>query len=198
MASNHGAAGSHNQDNTHSSPNIGHHLNRLHRRAQQQQIMQNGATPTPTPNMMDMGGRASSVMSDMTAPTPTNPPMPPMGSHMQPQGSAQGQGGVRRASDPVRTLDRNFGVDGNISRHNRSGSYNQLNMMGQQQQRVPLHGQRIRGTSGDTFFHQQQPMVRTLDFISFIMQWSKHFTSFCLLIQLKSKPFTYHLLDHHR
>ena len=156
MASNHGTSGMPNSDTTHPSQNIGHHLNRLHRRAQQQQVMQTG-TPTPTP-MVDPHGRPSSVMSDMTAPTPTNPPMPTMATQMPSQG---GQSGVRRASDPVRTLDRNFGVEGQMSRHNRSGSFSHGNMMGQAN-RVPVHGQRIRGMSGDTFFHQPQPMVRNI------------------------------------
>ena len=118
--------------------NIGHHLNRLHRRAQQQ-VMQAG---TPTPMMQ----------SASPAPTPTNAPMnaPNMVSQMQPHGQAgANNGSIRRASDPCRTLDRNFGVD---ARHNRRGSYDQMSMG--QQARVPLHGQRIRGASGDTFFHQ--------------------------------------------
>merc|ERR1719273_1804751 len=74
---------------------------------------------------------------------------------MPPVQMLQQQPGVRRASDPVRTLDRTFGVDGQLSRHQRSGSYNQLNG-GPVQTRVPMHGARIRGMSGDTFFHQQQ------------------------------------------
>merc|ERR1739846_193209 len=100
-------------------------------------------TPSATPTMEQ--GRRGSDMSAMT--TPTNPPIP----H---------QSSVRRASDPVRTLDRNFGVqDGQISRHQRSGSYNQINMG--HQQRVPMHGQRIRGMSGDTYFHQQPAMQQS-------------------------------------
>ena len=133
------------------SANIGHHLNRLHRRAQQQMQVQAG---TPTPMMLD--GRVSGMSDHVTAPTPTNPPMPSM---QLAQMQAHGQGNNnsnRRASDPCRTLDRTFGVDGNLSRHNRRGSYDQMNMG--QQARVPLHGQRIRGTSGDTYFHQH-PMV---------------------------------------
>jgi len=41
----------------------------------------------------------------------------------------------RRASDPVRTLDRNFGVGGQLASQARHGSYNQLN-----KQRLPLSG----------------------------------------------------------
>ena len=51
---------------------------------------------------------------------------------------------------------KGFGVD---ARHNRRGSYDQMNMG--QQARVPLHGQRIRGASGDTYFHQHH-MVSAL------------------------------------
>lgn len=90
--------------------------------------------------------------------TPTNPPPMPQASQQQPHMNHQT---VRRASDPVRTLDRNFGMDGQLSRHQRRGSYNNQINMGHQQQRVPLHGQRIRGMSGDTYFHQQQVMPQT-------------------------------------
>jgi hypothetical protein len=135
LQSNHGGV---IQEN-HSTPNIGHHLDRLHRRAQQ-------------------------GMPTMPEPTGTHAhPNPSMVAQMQPVPGTH-PGGVRRASDPVRTLDRNFGVDGSLSRHQRSGSYTQLNMG--QQTRVPMHGQRIRGMSGDTFFHhqpnQQMQQVTTL------------------------------------
>jgi hypothetical protein len=158
MTSAHGG-GATNGDSGHASQGIGQHLNRLHRRAQHHQMMHATPNATLTP-MSDMSGRGS-AMSDMTA-TPTNP-MPLQGQPvpMQPQGHGSGS---RRASDPVRGLDRNYGVDGQLSRHQRSGSYNQLNMGPQQQQqqqnRVPMHGQRIRGMSGDSHFHQQQQMVR--------------------------------------
>ena len=150
MASNHGGGAE-----APPQPGIGQHLNRLHRRAQQQQMM---PTPSATPTMEQ--GRRGSDMSAMT--TPTNPPI-----SQQQQPPIPHQSSVRRASDPVRTLDRNFGVqDGQISRHQRSGSYNQINMG--HQQRVPMHGQRIRGMSGDTYFHQQPPMVRKNDLLYFL------------------------------
>lgn len=146
MASNHG--GSNPVAGNEAQPNIGQHLNRLHRRAQQQTVM----------TQQSIDGRSPSAMSSMTvtgAPTPTNAPMPSMVAPTMQLNNGQGnhQGG-RRASDPVRVLDRHFGVDANMSRR---GSYN--NHMPQQQQRVPVHGQRIRGMSGDTYFHQQPPMV---------------------------------------
>ena len=152
MVSNPGSVAGATESNHAATPNIGHHLNRLHRRAQQQ-VMQ-GSTPAQA---MMLDGRVSG-MSDVTAtnPTPTNQPMPTMVAQMQPHGEAN-NGSSRRASDPCRTLDRTFGVDGNLSRHSRRGSYDQMNMG--QQNRVPLHGQRIRGTSGDTFFHGHH-MVR--------------------------------------
>ena len=147
MASNHG--GNMPETPTH---NINNHLDRLHRRAKQNQMH---ATPvaTPTP-MMEMGGRGSG-MSGMTA-TPTNAQaMPNHAPHPMPNHHGSG----RRASDPVRMLDRNFGVEGQMSRHGRSGSFGPVTA----QPRVPIHGQRIRGMSGDTYFQQQQPgqqMVR--------------------------------------
>lgn len=70
---------------------IGQHLNRLHKKAQDQENT----------------GRSQSVMSDMTHPSSS---------------FSSSTGGARRASDPGRVLDRNFGVNGQLSRH-RSGSY---------------------------------------------------------------------------
>ena len=72
--------------------------------------------------------------------------------------------GPRRASDPVRALDRNFGVtpshnqsQGVLNTRNKSGSFQNIsNAQQQMSQRVPLHGQRIRGTSGDSHFGNQQ------------------------------------------
>ena len=53
-----------------------------------------------------------------------------------------GQG--RRMSDPVRPLDRNFGVGGQLSRHRSFGNLQQ----GAVGQRQPLHQQRVRGQNG--------------------------------------------------
>ena len=47
----------------------------------------------------------------------------------------------RRMSDPVRPLDRNFGVGGQLSRHRSFG-----NLQGGQRQ--SLHQQRVRGQQG--------------------------------------------------
>ena len=169
MASNHGGNGIEPTP----QPGIGQHLNRLHRRAQQQQMMPTG-TPSATPTM-EMGRRGS----DMT--TPTNPHMPIP--HQQPPMPHQQGHNVRRASDPVRTLDRNFGT------HQRRGSYNnQMNMSGHPQQRVPLHGQRIRGMSGDTYFHQQPVMVSYLEFLG-IKEFSSN--KYVLLLQPQSNPSMY-------
>ena len=84
--------------------------------------------------------------------------------YQQQQQQVNGQG-PRRASDPVRALDRNFGVTPSSGVHNhpqqqlnnrnRSGSFQQLNNA-QMTQRLPMHGQRIRGTSGDSHFVNQQ------------------------------------------
>ena len=132
------------------SHNINNHLDRLHRRAKQNQ-MQVTPSATPTP-MMDMSGRGSG-MSDMTAiaRTPTGNPNGHVPNHAQMPTGHHGSG--RRASDPVRMLDRNFGVEGQMSRHARSGSFGPVSAA---QPRVPMHGQRIRGMSGDTYFQQQQ------------------------------------------
>ena len=70
---------------------IGQHLNRLHKKAQDQEN--------------NSGPRSQSVMSNMTHPS-----------------SSFNSSTARRASDPGRVLDRNFGVNGQLSRH-RSGSY---------------------------------------------------------------------------
>ena len=88
---------------------IGQHLSRLHKKAhqeqqhllQQQQVQHGDRVP----------GRQS-VMSECNTNNPSSSP-------------ALSAYGGRRASDPVRVLDRNFGVGGNhhgMSRH-RSGSY---------------------------------------------------------------------------
>jgi hypothetical protein len=141
----------------------------LHRKAQtiqQQQQQQQQQTPsaTPTPQQNGMSSHDMSRMHTMQQQLQQHPQMMPQ--HHQQQQQQQQQ--VRRASDPVRTLDRNFGVGGGqLSRHQRSGSYNQLNNLGcnQMQQRVPLHGQRIRGLSSagaeteQNYFQQNQ--VRT-------------------------------------
>ena len=150
---------------------ISHHLTRLHRKAQtiqqQQQQQQQQQTPsaTPTPQQNGMSSHDMSRMHSMQQ-LQQHPHM--MQQHHQQQQQQQQQQ-VRRASDPVRTLDRNFGVGGGqLSRHQRSGSFNQINTLGcnQMQQRVPLHGQRIRGLSAagaeteQSYFQQNQ--VRTV------------------------------------
>eukprot|EP00095_Tigriopus_kingsejongensis_P010985 snap_masked-scaffold281_size224178-processed-gene-0.6 protein:Tk10985 transcript:snap_masked-scaffold281_size224178-processed-gene-0.6-mRNA-1 annotation:"cubitus interruptus" len=108
---------------------LAHRLSRLHQKA--------GEIQSPVPGahgmMMSMDGRAS-VMSDCSLPPPNGMPLNPQ---VDPN-----SGSIRRASDPVRTLDRNFGVGGQLSRHR---SYTQLNQS--HQLRVPLHGHQIRGGS---------------------------------------------------
>jgi len=107
---------------------LSHHLNKLHRKSQHLQQQQ---TCSPTPPQYHKH----------LAPLPMNQSM------AQPSQT-------RRASDPVRVLDRNFGVGGGnqLTRNQRSGSYNQLNSDGSNpmQQRVPIHGQRIRGMSSES------------------------------------------------
>ena len=79
---------------------------------------------------------------------PANHAAPPP-QHQQQQHSS------RRASDPVRALDRNFGVGNQQSKPQRSGSFTQIN----DQSRMPMHGQPYHGSSS---FQQPgtQPPVR--------------------------------------
>eukprot|EP00094_Tigriopus_californicus_P003367 TCALIF_03238-PA protein Name:"Similar to ci Transcriptional activator cubitus interruptus (Drosophila melanogaster)" AED:0.14 eAED:0.14 QI:51/0.66/0.5/1/0.88/0.9/10/0/1110 len=114
---------------------LAHRLTRLHQKAE--------AIQSPVPGahgMMSIDGRQS-VMSDCSLP----PNGMPVNHQVDPN-----SGSIRRASDPVRTLDRNFGVGGQLSRHR---SYTQLNQS--QQQRVPLHGHQVRTTvnQGGQGFH---------------------------------------------
>ena len=116
---------------------ISGHLSRLHQKVET-------ACNSPAPP----NGRMSS-MSGCSLPPP-----PSYGQHAQFQQQQQQhhqqqqqQGQTRRASDPVRMLDRNFGVGGQMSKH-RSGSYTNLSQSQSQQQRVPLHGQQVHGMGG--------------------------------------------------
>ena len=94
---------------------ISHHIDRLRRRAQQKGT----AAPqtAPTSQVAAVADGRQSAMSDCTVES------------QQPSFAAP-----RRASDPVRTLDRNFGVGvgGQMGSQARHGSYNQLN-----KQRLP-------------------------------------------------------------
>ena len=60
----------------------------------------------------------------------------------------------RRMSDPVRPLDRNFGVGGQLSRHRSFG-----NLQGNQRQ--SLHHQRVRGQPGQAGGFMEQPGQQT-------------------------------------
>lgn len=154
---------------------MSHHLDRLRKKAQtiQQQTGNPVATPTPQLHPRDIQGNnpvhnngnsgRMSAMSGCSLPGSANQMnnmhLQQQYNMMQTSSQMNNQHGVRRASDPVRALDRNFGLsnnEGNLqqsSRNRFSGSYTQLSNMQQlqmqQQGRVPLHGQRIRGTSGD-------------------------------------------------
>ncbi len=79
--------------------------------------------------------------------------------------AAESSGLDRRMSDPVRPLDRNYGVGGQLSRHR---SYGNL-QGGAAPGRMPLHQQRVRGQEGsaaaagfmgDTAAQQAQQQVR--------------------------------------
>ena len=86
---------------------IGQHLNRLHKKALQQQHNQ--------PSLQ--GGRTENQQSCPTTPGGENQQNP-----VEAVGNFGGFGG-RRASDPVRVLDRNFGARGQQMTRHRSGSY---------------------------------------------------------------------------
>ncbi len=106
---------------------ISQQLNRLHQKGVQ---MQQGQHP--------MDGRQS-AMSDVVMNNDGS--VISEAAPVNHNGYYEGGGaGMRRASDPVRTHDRNFGVHSQMSRHR---SYTQLNQM--QHQRVPVHGQPVRG-----------------------------------------------------
>merc|ERR1719270_1833878 len=110
------------------SPVMSHHLSKLHKKA-----LAAGTTSSLAQSQsgMSMAGDLmtsyNSVMTESMS-----------GSNVQME---DGQG--RRMSDPVRPLDRNFGVGGQLSRHRSFG-----NLQGGQNQRQPLHQQRIRGQEG--------------------------------------------------
>ena len=117
---------------------------------QQMQNMQQAYNTQPNQRMQH---NAWNVSNNLQYPQP----------HYQQGVQTNGQG-PRRASDPVRALDRNFGVtpsqnhsQGVLNNRNKSGSFqNVSNAQQQMSQRVPLHGQRIRGMSGDSHFGNQQ------------------------------------------
>ena len=97
---------------------ISHHIDRLRRRAQQKGSAAPQAAPTTSPTASATGDGRQSAMSDCT-----------VESQQQPCFATP-----RRASDPVRALDRNFGVGGQMGGHGhaRNGSCNHLN-----KQRLP-------------------------------------------------------------
>merc|ERR1719166_59841 len=121
------------------SPVMSHHLTKLHKKAlvagTTSSLAQshNGGTAELAAAsaagdlMTSYGGeaRAASVMSES------------MSSAVQME-----DGAGRRMSDPVRPLDRNFGVGGQLSRHR---SFGNLQGGGQRQ---ALHQQRVRGQAG--------------------------------------------------
>ena len=155
---------------------MSHHLDRLRKKAQTMQQQQTASVNMNQPmhgqqDMIPNSGRVS-AMSECSMPGSASQMQMSNGYGMLPE-QMNNPHGIRRASDPVRALDRNFGVNnagnGNNlvqSQRNRTGgSYNQLNNMQQMQGRMPLHGQRIRGASGDSHFaqgngmgHNMQPM----------------------------------------
>ena len=69
----------------------------------------------------------------------------------------------RRMSDPVRPLDRNFGVGGQLSRHRSFGNLG----AGAAGGRTPLHNQRVRGQEG--FMDPAQLQQQTVNQVNIII-----------------------------
>ena len=118
---------------------ISHHIDRLRRRAQQK----GAAAASPTAPQSRQAAAAAdgrqSAMSDCTVES------------QQPNFAAP-----RRASDPVRTLDRTFGVAGQMARH---GSYSQLS-----KQRPPLDGGAMTGGRNQaSLFRHSYLSIRVID-----------------------------------
>lgn len=63
----------------------------------------------------------------------------------------------RRMSDPVRPLDRNFGVGGQMSRHRSFGNL----QAGGGTTRAPLHNQRVRGQDGGGYMGEPNQVIKT-------------------------------------
>ena len=137
----------------HQVADISHQLNRLHQKAVGANPLASSVQATPNP-AMSMDGRQS-AMSDcgsLAAHHPSGVVHPGQGQPQPPRQPVQynqtynnGQNGaMRRASDPVRMggqMPQNAVGGGALSRHR---SFNQLAGTAN---RVPLHGQQVRGMS---------------------------------------------------
>merc|ERR1719430_832758 len=108
------------------SPVMSHHLTKLHKKAL--------AAGTTTSSL----AQSHSSMS-MAGDLMTSGGFPPV--HNSANATME-DGAGRRMSDPVRPLDRNYGVNGSLSRHR---SYSNL---GGAPTRQPLHGAVVRGQEG--------------------------------------------------
>ena len=113
---------------------MSNHLSRLHKKAQDQQAIAAASLgKQPVPHALHNPA--------------SHPQQPTMAPH---SGSTS-----RRASDPVRALDRNFGVGGGSQSSSkpphRSGSFSQVNDPSAGSGRIPVHGQPFHQES---FVHQ--------------------------------------------
>merc|ERR1719422_1822553 len=111
------------------SPVMSHHLSKLHKKA----------LAAGTTSSLAQSQSAMSVAGDLM--TSYNDGRSSAMSEAMP-GVQMEDGQGRRMSDPVRPLDRNFGVGGQMSRHR---SFGNLQAGGERQ---PLHQQRVRGQEG--------------------------------------------------
>ena len=107
----------------------------------------NGQTPSQDKNPMShhlsrLHRKAQNAIHSQPKSPAVGHPVPQVPQQQQPQSN-------RRASDPVRALDRNFGVgnQGQVAKNQRSGSFNHINTL---DNRMPIHGQSFHGAPGYT------------------------------------------------
>lgn len=118
-----------------SSPVMNHHLSKLHKKA-----LAAGTTSSLAQSHGNVS-MAGDLMTGSTCMSADPRASSAMSSH---PGMESLDGAGRRMSDPVRPLDRNFGVGGQLSRHR---SFSNLGG-GPGTGRMPLHHQQVRGQEG--------------------------------------------------
>ena len=131
-----------NPANPNRSQGMSQHLSRLQQKADS--LAMSGSQPPSQVQHHQQGRR----MSDCGVTSVANHQL----QQMHPGAHQPNDNTARRASDPVRSMDRNFGVNGQMSRHR---SYSQLN--GGQVARQPIHGHQVRGLPQQQFGNQPMP-----------------------------------------
>jgi len=112
-----------------SSPVMNHHLSKLHKKA---------LAAGTTSSLAQSQGNMSVAGDLMTGSTDQR-----SSSVMSSQNMEGADGAGRRMSDPVRPLDRNYGVGGQLSKHRSFGNLGPAAAQGAG--RMPLHQQPVRG-----------------------------------------------------